>query len=162
MESAAWGKLTLAGQREGEVRGIPVLTPWMFPPGRGCEPGPHSLCDARGEGAGDHGQLSVPGEGQQTQRGQRQRLPRPVVPPQLCSQQVSGTRVTALEILSVRRGACQAKPQSSCPIPILVVTMPQPECEVLSVAQTHRICSPVICVCLLPFPVTRSGRALAP
>lgn len=111
---------------------ISVLTPWMFPPGRGCQPGPHSVRDARGEGAGDHGQLSVPSEGQQTQRGQRQHLPHPVVPPQLYSHQVSGTRVTALgwelgsylsalqcgkEILSVSRGACQAKPRSSCSIP---------------------------------------------
>lgn len=61
---------------------------------RGCESGPHSVCDAWGEGSGDYGQFSVPREGQQTQCGPWQRLPHPVVSPQLYIQQVKGMGLT--------------------------------------------------------------------
>lgn len=149
-----------------------MLTHWLFPPGRGCEPGPHSVCDARGEGSGDHGQLPVPGEGRQTQCGQWQRLPHPVVPPQLYSLQVSAMRVTALawqlgsylsslqcgkEILPVRRGPCQAEPRSSCP----VIAVPQ-IFHGASPSMSHKHAGfapqPVPHVCLIPFQLQGQGE----
>lgn len=150
------------------------MTHWVFPPGRGREPGPHSVRDARGEGSGDLGQLSVPREGQQTQHGQRQRLPHPVVPPQLYSQQVSGTRVTALgwelgsylsslqhgeEILSVRRAAL-------CPSPRLLLCLGFSMEAMLTLSVWGSVSprymglapQPVVCVCLIPFQLQGQGE----
>lgn len=50
--------------------------------------GSHPLPAASGEHPGNHGHLQVSGERQQTQRGQRQRLPHPVVSDQLWAQEV--------------------------------------------------------------------------
>lgn len=83
-ECKKWDKQSLNQWNKG-IQSFDHLT-WFL--SSWYQPGSDPLRVAWGERSGNHGQLQVPGQRQQTKRGQRQRLPRPVVTHQLWAQKV--------------------------------------------------------------------------
>jgi len=79
---------TIRDEQKQPNRCSKKVTCFIDRPSSRYQHGSDPLRAAAGGRPGHRGQLQVPGERQQTQRGQRQRLPHPVVAHQLRAQKV--------------------------------------------------------------------------